>query len=87
MAEMTRLEAYKVLERMWSETFSAEEAEALHIAQQDIEFVDLMPNDVVPVVRCKDCKHWEDGWLGCCTKLHAVIPYDGFCSYGERRVE
>ena len=37
------------------------------------------------IVRCKDCKHWEDGWLGCCTKLHTVIPYDGFCSYGERR--
>lgn len=49
--------------------------------------------DVVPVVRCKDCKHsretadgrglfcsvWGRGW-------HWVQP-DGFCSYGERRAK
>lgn len=41
--------------------------------------------DAVEVVRCKDCKCWEDGWLGYCTKGHFAIPYDGFCSYGERK--
>lgn len=41
--------------------------------------------DVVEVVRCKDCKHWEDGWLGYCTKCHTAMNYDNFCSYGERR--
>lgn len=37
------------------------------------------------LVRCKDCKHWEDGWLGYCTKCHVAMAYDSFCSYGERR--
>ena len=49
--------------------------------------VELEPiyEELVPVVRCKDCKHWEDGWLGYCIKCHTAIPYDGFCSYGERK--
>lgn len=48
--------------------------------------------DVVPVVRCKDCKHYD---LGVCLKiyqdgnLHSEAwqprkPED-FCSYGERK--
>ena len=41
--------------------------------------------DAVEVCRCKDCKHWEDGWLGYCTKCHTAMHYDGFCSNGERR--
>ena len=39
----------------------------------------------VQVVRCKDCKNWEDGYFGYCTKIHAAMDYDGFCSNGERR--
>ena len=46
--------------------------------------------DAVEVVRCKDCKHREDGL---CT-LESVYDYpwyytkdDDFCSYGERKVE
>ena len=53
----------------------------------------LIANDVVPVVRCKDCdwhrKH-EGGicinpkcvksWYGC------PVPAEHFCSYGERRI-
>ena len=46
------------------------------------------PVDAVEVVRCKDCKHREDGL---CT-LESVYDYpwyytndDDFCSYGERR--
>ena len=48
--------------------------------------------DAVPVVRCKDCKHYE---LGVCLKIYsdgAVSQYawqerkpDDFCSYGERK--
>ena len=88
MAEMTRVEAYKVLERMWSETFSAEEAEALYIAQRDIEFVDLMPNDVAPVrharwftltecanegVYCSLChKKVYKVWYAWCNKVNKV---------------
>ncbi len=48
--------------------------------------------DAVPVVRCKDCKHWE---MGACLKIFsdgAVSKYawqfreaEDFCSYGKRR--
>ena len=59
----------------------------------------LLQHDVVPVVRCKDCKHSQNMPLGMCY-LHTepctnekgykgeavcVEPND-FCSYGERRV-
>lgn len=47
-------------------------------------------DDMVPVVRCKDCKWFYDGYdMRCCTKHTglALIKPDGssFCSYGERR--
>ena len=47
--------------------------------------------DAVPVVRCKDCKHYVDRkeiHKKCCY-VHLLTPHpmpeDGFCSYGERR--
>jgi hypothetical protein len=55
----------------------------------------LIANDVVPVVRCKDCKHWNirtgndpslkyycnaDGMW--CKPVRSA---DDFCSYGERK--
>ena len=57
-----------------------------------IEPVILVPKDYVPVVRCKDCKHWcnkrEDGGFDCCTRaiVNRFKPTD-FCSYGERKEE
>ena len=72
---MTRVEAYHILGEMWKETFSAEQAEALSIAQDDIEFVDLMPDDVVPVTRCKDCKHSD------------LIDYTRYCFHWERNTD
>lgn len=39
----------------------------------------LLDNDVVPVVKCKDCKHWheETGW---CYHHSHFIKHDGeFC--------
>ena len=43
----------------------------------------------VPVVRCKDCKHFTEGMaVGTCKRIadKPVLPivYDHFCSYGER---
>lgn len=41
--------------------------------------------DIVPVVRCKECKYWDvevnecGDWCG--------FHKDDFCSYGERRTE
>ena len=36
--------------------------------------------DVAPVVRCKDCKHWNNGD---CYRIELTRP-DDYCSYGER---
>lgn len=47
--------------------------------------------DAVPVVRCRDCKHWNvhpiNGRciLGKCLKLSRVMGNSSFCSYGERK--
>lgn len=56
MNDMTRVEAYHILGKMWEDA-TQEQAEAISMAQNDIEFVDLMQDDIVAVVRCKDCKH------------------------------
>ena len=37
--------------------------------------------DAVEVVRCKDCRYWDDGD---CYRLELSMPTD-FCSYGEKR--
>ena len=48
--------------------------------------------DVAPVVRCKDCAHWDDdpdtygaddGPKGKCMKSFETMCADGFCSYGK----
>ena len=44
--------------------------------------------DVVPVVRCKDCKYQDDCWNCYHPRHHGILlttyPLD-FCSYGERK--
>ena len=52
-------------------------------------FVQSQPTaDVVPVVRCKDCKHFvnatinANGFLICDISDMEIAP-DDFCSYGE----
>ena len=53
----------------------------------------LEPADVVPVVRCKECKHCyfadnrvpdEQGWV-CEINSSEPVNLNGFCSYGERK--
>jgi hypothetical protein len=95
---MTKIEAYRILAKMWKETEDADQAKALDMAMNDIEFVDLMPNDVVAVVRCKDCKYWDKVYE-CSTDWHGYCHLedadgietsrwgDDFCSYGVRRSE
>ena len=46
--------------------------------------------DVVPVVRCKDCKHWgmhKSLNVPWCFEMHIDKSEDGFCDIGERREE
>ena len=53
--------------------------------------IDQAPTiDAVPVVRCKDCKHYEihkPKVLENCERKGYIIPMkpDDFCSYGERK--
>lgn len=44
----------------------------------------LIANDVVPVVRCKDCKSYN-GHRYCNYHADSVDDND-FCSYGERKI-
>ena len=46
----------------------------------------LMDNDVLPVVRCKHCKHWheETGW---CTKHSHFIGRDGMACHPSQSSE
>lgn len=96
---MTRAEAYWILHEMMVETFSADQSNALSIALDDIQLVDLMPNDVVHVVLCKDCKHRGDHEV--CPLMDIRLCFDGcghmdeveddktedefFCAFGERK--
>ena len=48
----------------------------------------LLDNDVVPVVRCKDCMHRytaSSGVIFCTQHITVSAEDDDFCSYGERR--
>lgn len=58
------------------------------------EIEDIPAADVVPVVRCKDCKHYyfadnripqEQRYV--CEISGEIWKPDSFCSYGERREE
>ena len=45
--------------------------------------------DAVPVVRCKDCKHWIKDVAGCtefvgrCEWANWMVGENGYCVYGE----
>jgi len=46
--------------------------------------------DAVEVVRCKDCKHYDQAWdkRGACFNskgVFGILNDDDYCSYGERR--
>ena len=48
--------------------------------------------DVVEVVRCRDCKYWQDNNGGypheeCRWGKGETPDADDFCSYGERRAD
>ena len=54
------------------------------------DIMNASPVDAVPVVRCKDCKHYEihkPKVLENCERNGYLIPmkHDDFCSHGERK--
>ena len=51
------------------------------------EMIEL-PQEYVSVVRCKDCRWWQDDYMGTwCSRLSGLsgTVADFFCAYGERR--
>lgn len=46
--------------------------------------------DAVPVIRCKDCKHWLKDVAGCtepvghCEWANWMVGENGYCVYGEK---
>lgn len=69
---------------------SITEAHEARMAVVDDEFLDLIRDayveeDVVEVVRCKDCDVPHNRWTGC-PNLNGLIPPPDFnCARGERR--
>ena len=57
------------------------------VFKRDIEAIPAA--DVIPVVRCKDCKHSaidDMGLLYCkCVTYYNHVPNDWFCADGERK--
>ena len=57
------------------------------------EIIDIINNlptvETVPVVRCKNCKHWGTGVAGetehikCCEYGKYMVGENGYCVYGE----
>ncbi len=57
------------------------------LCEAEIAIGKLPTADVVPVLRCKDCKDWGPGTGGMpiCWETYEPMPPDGFCSIGRPR--
>ena len=85
----------RVLERFYEHMVEFGNVEAAKATRAIINGLKIEPIvDAVPVVRCKDCKHWmyEYDDVGLC--VTDVPDIEGvqrlacdFCSYGERRTD
>ena len=53
--------------------------------QSTREVINRFAENRVKVVRCKDCKNYEDGMVGWCWETDRGVAEDFFCAYGERR--
>ena len=50
-----------------------------------VRFLKKQPTvDAVPVVRCRECKHYDGKWLCKISGVPSRKP-DDFCSYGKRK--
>lgn len=52
--------------------------------------IDSAPTiDAVPVVRCRECRHWSEhpeGYLGVCSFISRnFVMENGYCAWGERK--
>lgn len=69
-------------------------AKGTHIAKGERDcscpLVAVPTVEAVPVVRCKNCKHWGTGVAGetehvkCCEYGKYMVGENGYCVYGEK---
>ena len=68
----------------------------IEYADELAKFITKIPGaDVVPVVRCKDCKYWDMDWEPVnapkgdhfCSQIGLCAEGEWFCADGERREE
>ena len=53
--------------------------------EEFVYFLKKQPTiNAVTVVRCRDCKHYNEGFCVGYHAHHDIMP-DDFCSYGERK--
>lgn len=96
MAEYIDREALRKILENWRDAHAdVDDEEGCGLLEDVIWEVDAQPAaDVAPVVRCKDCEHWDDdpdtygadcGPKGKCMKSFETMCADDFCSRGERK--
>ena len=66
--------------------------EADAVTMQGVKIINQFPTvNAVPVVRCRECKHWLkdvtvcSGFVGRCDFANYMVGAEGYCSYGERK--
>ena len=77
---MERYRAYRILKDMEVDCPDAEMQEALRIALHDVKFVDLLPNDLIPVVHGRWLHNdeyvlWAEKYV--CSVCNCNAPSDG----------
>lgn len=63
-----------------------------YIMRYENEVLQLLPDKMQELIRCKDCVYWQDNnagypHIGCKWRDDETPDPDDFCSAGERRSE
>lgn len=64
-----------------------------YIMRYENEVLQLLPDKIQPLIRCKDCIHWDKGHTEECDNSDSVCFHNGwckpdwFCADGERKTE
>lgn len=61
-----------------------------YIMRYENDVLQLLPDKIQPLVRCKDCEYWQDNNGGypnpdCPWGKDETPDPDDFCSFGERK--
>lgn len=84
---MIREGTIKWLESLKKEVGKAENQTLLHYAEAIDMAIEVLSSDAVEVVRCKDCKHYQNEHICQYFSRFGTIetPSYGYCCFGERR--